>query len=179
MSAAGFDRLSERHKACLRLVLLHYDSKQIARQLGLSPHTVNKYLQDATRHVGAGDRFAAARMLAEHEHGPEYERFVYEQIGVENAAQNQARLQASTALSASRHADHEARDAAPPGTDMHMVGGFLNESLIRGGARNELTSGDRLKLIGLYAMGFIIAFALLSNIADTILRTLLRAFSHS
>jgi DNA-binding CsgD family transcriptional regulator len=179
VSAAGFDQLSERHKECLRLVLLHYDSKQIARQLNLSPHTVNKYLQDAARHIGAGDRFAAARMFAEYEHGPEYERFVYEQIGMEEAAQERARLQASTALPASRHADHAARDAAPPGSDMHMVGGFLNESLIRGTARNELTSVDRLKLIGFYAMGFLIAFALLSNIADTILRALMRAFSHS
>jgi len=176
VAAAGFDGLSERHKACLRLVLLRYDSKQIARQLNLSPHTVNKYLQDSARHIGVGDRFTAARLFAEFEHGADYERFVYEQIGVEEAAREQARLQASTALSASRHADHAARDAAPPGTDMHMVGGLLRGGLIGTNARNELTSVDRLKLIGLYAFGFLIAATLLSNIADTILRALQRAF---
>jgi hypothetical protein len=40
------DRLSERQKQCLELVAAGYTSKQIARQLNLSPSTVDNHLID-------------------------------------------------------------------------------------------------------------------------------------
>ena len=63
MDATPIDRLSERQKECLRLVWRHQSSKDIARQLGLSNHTVDDYLRKAIRTLDATDRIDAARRL--------------------------------------------------------------------------------------------------------------------
>src|SRR5690606_35156286 len=60
---AGADRLTPRERQCLELVARHYTSKQISARLGLSPNTVDEYVQNATRRLGARDRFAAARLM--------------------------------------------------------------------------------------------------------------------
>jgi len=62
------DRLSgltEGQVACLRLVSEHYSSKEIARLLNISPHTVDQRLRGAIRTVGVQSRFEAARLYAE------------------------------------------------------------------------------------------------------------------
>ena len=179
MQTDALEQLSERQKACLRLVLLHYDSKQIARQLNLSPHTVNKYLEDASKRLGTVDRFATARRLAEWEHGPGYERIVFEQIGLEQAAQEQAKIAASSmSPRASAHAGHVARDYAPPRMPFSMAGPSFAEDYFGDADRNALTKSNRLKLVGIYVLGFLVAIALMSNIADTLWRTLDRALVH-
>lgn len=50
---------------CLRLVANGYTSKEIAKQLGLTPMTVDQYLQRAKKAMGAPDRRTAARWLVE------------------------------------------------------------------------------------------------------------------
>lgn len=50
---------------CLRLVADGYTSKEIAKQLGLTPMTVDQYLQRAKKSMGAPDRRTAARWLVE------------------------------------------------------------------------------------------------------------------
>lgn len=62
-----FPSLSERQRACLRLVRDMRKSKEIARELGLSSHTVDSYISEAIEKLGASDRYHAARLLAEHE----------------------------------------------------------------------------------------------------------------
>lgn len=57
----GLDRLTERERECLRLVDRHMSSKEIARELGLSKHTVDWHLDKARRRLGAVDRYDAAR----------------------------------------------------------------------------------------------------------------------
>ncbi|ENZ80757.1 hypothetical protein OR37_03337 [Caulobacter vibrioides OR37] len=57
------DRLTERERECLRLVDRHMSSKEIARELGLSKHTVDWHLDKARRRLGAADRYDAARRL--------------------------------------------------------------------------------------------------------------------
>ncbi|WP_231732857.1 helix-turn-helix transcriptional regulator [Porphyrobacter sp. CCH7-A1] len=42
--------------SCLRLVADGYTSKQIAKKLGLTPMTVDQYLQRAKTAMGAPDR---------------------------------------------------------------------------------------------------------------------------
>ncbi|WP_404335351.1 DUF4019 domain-containing protein [Sphingomonas sp. MMS12-HWE2-04] len=59
--------LSEREKATLRLLLAGHDAKSIARELGLSVHTVNERLRDARRKLGAASSREAARWLAQSE----------------------------------------------------------------------------------------------------------------
>jgi DNA-binding CsgD family transcriptional regulator len=57
--------LNEGQKDCLRLVMQHFSSKEIARKLSLSPHTVDKRLKLATAILGVSSRVDAARILAE------------------------------------------------------------------------------------------------------------------
>lgn len=56
--------LSEGQKACLRLVAQGMSSKEIAKQLGLAPQTVDTYLKTSMARLGASNRRDAARMLA-------------------------------------------------------------------------------------------------------------------
>ncbi len=59
--------LNEGQKDCLRLVMQHFSSKEIARKLVLSPHTVDKRLKLAIAILGVSSRVDAARILAEAE----------------------------------------------------------------------------------------------------------------
>ena len=53
---AAWYGISEREHAVLDLVLAGQPTKQIARRLGLSPHTVNDHLKAIFRKVGVGGR---------------------------------------------------------------------------------------------------------------------------
>jgi DNA-binding CsgD family transcriptional regulator len=63
----GVDRLTEGQKDCLRLVLQLKQTKEIARELGISPDTVKQRIGIAMRALGADSRVQAARMLETHE----------------------------------------------------------------------------------------------------------------
>ena len=67
MESARVARLTEKQRACLRLVYAHMSSKEIAPQLGIEPGSVDQHIKAAMRILDVGDRRAAARMLAEHE----------------------------------------------------------------------------------------------------------------
>ena len=58
------DHLTPRERECLRLVYEHLSSKQIARQLGISKHTVDTHVDKARQRLGATDRYDAARRMA-------------------------------------------------------------------------------------------------------------------
>lgn len=79
-------KLTEGQKACLRGVLRHMSSKDIARELDISPHTVDQRLRTAMRALGAGSRVQAAFMLARQEGIPEYQPSVYQSLHVAPAA---------------------------------------------------------------------------------------------
>lgn len=55
--------LSPMQKTCLRLVYDHLQTKEIARQLGLSRYTVETHIKIARARLGAASRLEAARML--------------------------------------------------------------------------------------------------------------------
>ncbi|MEG8053752.1 sigma factor-like helix-turn-helix DNA-binding protein [Sphingomonas aerolata] len=67
MSASRIDLLTEAQRACLRLVLTHHNSKEIAALLGVSPSAIDKRIERAVQVLGAGSRFEAARLLQRHE----------------------------------------------------------------------------------------------------------------
>ena len=60
-------RLTEREKVCLRQWLQHKSAKEIAADLGISPHAVEKRLKMARTKLGATSSLEAARMLGEAE----------------------------------------------------------------------------------------------------------------
>ena len=61
------DRLTEREKEPLRLWLNHKSAKEIALELGISHHAVEKRLKMARAKLGVASSLEAARMLAEAE----------------------------------------------------------------------------------------------------------------
>lgn len=66
-----FDRLTERQRSYLRLVLQNRNSKEIAAATGSSHRAVDKQLLKANNALGVATRFDAARLLAAHEAGVE------------------------------------------------------------------------------------------------------------
>jgi DNA-binding CsgD family transcriptional regulator len=79
-------RLPEGQKQCLRMVLRHMSSKQIALALGISPHTVDQRLRQAMRTLGASSRVEAARALAEVEGAEGYQPLAYQSPHIESPA---------------------------------------------------------------------------------------------
>ncbi len=64
---ANCQRLSEKEKQTLRLIVRGHDAKSSARHLGLSIHTVNERLRDARRKLEVSSSREAARLLFESE----------------------------------------------------------------------------------------------------------------
>jgi len=69
--ASNLDHLTDGQRDCLRLVYNHMTSKDIARSLGVSPHTVDMRLRTAMKVLGVATRIDAARLLMQDEHGPD------------------------------------------------------------------------------------------------------------
>jgi DNA-binding CsgD family transcriptional regulator len=63
----SLSRLTEREKVCLRQWLQHKSAKEIAVDLGISHHAVEKRLKMARTKLGATSSLQAARMLGEAE----------------------------------------------------------------------------------------------------------------
>lgn len=63
----SLQQLTPREKECLRLAAQHLSSKEIARKLAVSPHTVNGHIDEARRKMGVATRRDAARILLEAE----------------------------------------------------------------------------------------------------------------
>ena len=68
-SWALVEQLTPRERECLRLVSGHLSSKEIARQLAISQHTVDGHLDEARRKLGAATRRDAVRILVDSEGG--------------------------------------------------------------------------------------------------------------
>ncbi|ANU06883.1 helix-turn-helix domain-containing protein [Paraurantiacibacter namhicola] len=67
---ADIERLTEKERETLRLMLRCHDAKSMARELDLSVHTVNDRLKEARRKLGVTSSREAARLLLEHEGPP-------------------------------------------------------------------------------------------------------------
>ncbi|QAY79049.1 helix-turn-helix transcriptional regulator [Sphingosinicella sp. BN140058] len=61
--------LSEGQKNCLRLVAKGMSSKEIAKETGLTPQTVDTYVKASISRLGAANRREAARALVAWEQG--------------------------------------------------------------------------------------------------------------
>lgn len=59
------NNLPDAHKRCLRLVARGMTSKEMAPLVGLSPGTIDVYMQDAIKRLGAINRRDAARKFSE------------------------------------------------------------------------------------------------------------------
>lgn len=67
MANPRIEMLTDRERACLRLVARGRSSKEIGAELGISHHTVDLYLKRAIKSLEATDRRDAARQLENYE----------------------------------------------------------------------------------------------------------------
>lgn len=65
--APRLQSLTEKEKQTLRLLVVGYDAKSMARHLGLSIHTINERLRDARRKMSVSSSREAARLLRDAE----------------------------------------------------------------------------------------------------------------
>jgi DNA-binding CsgD family transcriptional regulator len=70
--------LSGKQKDCLRLVAQNLNSKQIARELNISEHTVDQRIRQALRVLAVPDRFQAARLLTAAEGQQPYQPLIHQ-----------------------------------------------------------------------------------------------------
>ncbi|QNN64507.1 helix-turn-helix transcriptional regulator [Sphingomonas rhizophila] len=80
-------RLSPGQRECLALVNQHLSSKEIAAQLGISPHTVDQRIRQALQVLHVERRAEAARLLAAHDGVSEpYQRLIHQPPYIDPAA---------------------------------------------------------------------------------------------
>jgi len=146
-------RLTAGQLDCLRLVDQHLNSKEIAAELGISPHTVDQRIRQALATLRVERRTQAARIVARYK-GP-YQRLIHQSPYIE-AERPDGHPEAAVSQQI-RHAD-------PAGE----VGGasFLTEQrpasfrpplqppfATRSNPRNEMSVGQRLFWIAAIAIG--------------------------
>ena len=74
MGYEAINKLTVRQRDCLRLVLQHMQSKEIGRELGISPMTVDNHFRSAIQILGVSSRLEAARLLESYERGETSQR---------------------------------------------------------------------------------------------------------
>ena len=145
-------RLTDGQLDCLRLVDQHLSSKEIAVELGISPHTVDQRVRQSLAILGVERRAQAARIVAQYS-GP-YQRLIHQSPYIPGEVQ-------------SGHPDaavsHQIRHAGRAGEDRGP--GFITEQrpafwpslqppfATRSNPRNEMSVGQRLFWIAAIAIG--------------------------
>lgn len=113
--------LTEGQRDCLRLVFNHMKSKDIARVLDVSPHTVDMRLRTAMKTLGVTSRIEAARLLVQAESGGEttpdlYQPLIYQAPDVADepdlATMKLPALEGTTLLGGSIFSVHSGENAA-------------------------------------------------------------------
>ncbi len=151
--AALVARLSQGQLDALLLVDQHLSSKEIAVELGISPHTVDQRIRGALHTLGVERRSQAARMVAQ-VHGP-YQRLIHQPPHIEDGGTSG---HPSSAVGFQiRHADR-AGGTSDLGVTTEQRPGSSWSSLplpfaTRSQPRNEMSVSFRLVWIVLIAMG--------------------------
>jgi len=143
MAPSSLDRLSDTQRRCLTLVGRGRRTKEIAKELGLAPNTVDTYLRQAIRTLGVATRFEAARLLEDRDPGPSQElRYQAPAIArpegpaIEEAPGDEAISSLPGAVQ-ERHPPFDPRGYPRPGRRWRPFRGPW-------GGRNELTIQQRL-----------------------------------
>ena len=146
-------RLSEGQLDCLRLVDRHLSSKEIAAELGISPHTVDQRIRQSLQILGVERRAQAARIVAQYQEP--YQRLIHQSPYIE--PQGSPSHPSAAVSHQIRHADRAGEVGGP---------GFLTEQrpasfwpslqppfATRSNPRNEMSVGQRLFWIVAIAIG--------------------------
>src|SRR4051812_46414077 len=146
-------RLTPGQLDCLRLVDQHLNSKEIAAELGISPHTVDQRVRQSLSILGVERRAQAARIVSQYS-GP-YQRLIHQPPYIEHGRSTEH--PEATVSHQIRHADRAGEAGTP---------GFLTEQrpasfwpplqppfATRSNPRNEMSVGQRLFWIAAIAIG--------------------------
>lgn len=174
-------QLTDGQRDCLRLVYRHMTSKDIARALDISPHTVDMRLRTAMKTLAVASRIDAARLLVESEgENNGYQPLIYQSSDV-------ARSTGAVTIASPVSATHEdnadqlfsprsSPEDEPPadgpprsaGTSFRFEdarydvferqGGDAYPELLPWGRRNTLSPGARLAWIAGIAIGSALGF---------------------
>ena len=151
-------RLSPGQLDCLRLVDQHLSSKEIAVELGISPHTVDQRIRGALQILGVERRAHAARLVAR-DLGP-YQRLIHQSPHIEGSSDSD-QFDAAVGFQI-RHADRAGK-ASGSGFNTEQKPGSNWSSLpflpfaTRSHPRNEMSVATRLLWIVLIAIGSMFA----------------------
>jgi DNA-binding CsgD family transcriptional regulator len=146
-------RLSQGQLDCLLLVDQHLNSKEIAAELGISPHTVDQRVRQSLQILGVERRSQAARVVAQYS-GP-YQRLIHQPPYI---PADSLSVQPEAAVSHQiRHADR-AGEAGGAGFLTEQRPASFWPSLqppfaTRSNPRNEMSVGQRLFWIAAIAIG--------------------------
>ena len=151
--AARVAKLSQGQLDCLLLVDQHLNSKEIAAELNISPHTVDQRIRFALQTLGVERRAHAARIIAKH-HEP-YQRLIHQSPHIEVP---QSEPHSAGAISNQiRHADRAGEAGGPDlKTEQRPESSWSSLPLpfaTRSHPRNEMSVGVRLIWIVLIATG--------------------------
>ncbi len=147
-------RLTPAQLDCLRLVNEHLSSKEIAVQLGISPHTVDQRIRGSLQTLGVGRRSQAARLVAKC--SSEYQRLIHQAPYIETGGSS---VDEGGAVSNQiRHAGRagEAQGNSGFQTEQRSERPWSSLQLpfaTRSHPRNEMSVGLRLLWIAVIAAG--------------------------
>jgi DNA-binding CsgD family transcriptional regulator len=153
LMAARVAKLTAGQLDCLRLVDQHLNSKEIAAELNISPHTVDQRVRQALATLGVERRAQAARIVAQYS-GP-YQRLIHQSPYIPAEPQTD---QPEAAVSHQiRHADR-AGEIGEAGFLTEQRPASFRSSLqppfaTRSNPRNEMSVGQRLFWIAAIAIG--------------------------
>jgi DNA-binding CsgD family transcriptional regulator len=147
-------RLTQGQLDCLRLVDQHLSSKEIAVELGISPHTVDQRIRQALQTLGVDRRAQAARIVGQH--CEPYQRLIHQPPYIEPAAAPGD--QQAAVSNQIRHADRAGEAWESAGFHTEQKRGLSWSSLqlpfaTRSHPRNEMSVGLRLLWIVVIATG--------------------------
>jgi DNA-binding CsgD family transcriptional regulator len=154
-------RLSEGQRECLRMVFRHMETKEIARELGISPDGVTQRIKTAMRILGVSRRKDAARILAEAEDLSPYPPLVHLSRDID-AASDSAIMTPSTGGEQWQHGGPSSEgmreeQAVFETGSAPQLGGFRLPLPVKGGRPDDLTHFQRL--VWVFAIMVAIAFA--------------------
>lgn len=177
MGYEAINRLTSRQRDCLRLVLHHKQSKEIGRDLGISPMTVDNHFRSAIQTLGVSSRLEAALLLDSYEREGTSQQLTSQPRAVVSELERPIIARPAATGDGQREMMSALReDQAPYRTfrDSYFDERFIDFPLpvpTRGKPRNDLTIAQRLLWIailifgmGLGAGALLSGFAALTNI---------------
>lgn len=174
MTPERFALLTRRHRECLRGVKALKGSKEIAAELGLGKSTIDSYLAEAVRLLGARNRRDAALALAEYEAGENDQVIEIEEEPTPNKV-----------IPDSAGLVEPAPVVAPPSApDGSTVGGAVQDGHVhasprlslplrrQGQTRNDMNMAERLFWVPTIAIALAIGFGMLATGLDVMTRVI-------